>query len=49
MLLQGEHAKAMTNVEVKKKQVQGELHQVQLATLLQLWAVTWEWFVVVDI
>lgn len=24
----------------KKKQVQGELHQVQLATLLQLWAVT---------
>lgn len=41
MLLQGEHAKAMTNVEVKKKkQVQGELHQVQLATLLQLWAVT---------
>lgn len=26
--------------EKKKKQVQGELHQVQLATLLQLWAVT---------
>lgn len=24
----------------EKKQVQGELHQVQLATLLQLWAVT---------